>query len=155
MFSVLKTFLKKLFKLIDILILSRREYTTLLNIAHESFSASLYLEKSKVLTDLGIYILVITLGEKGALLIFQNNSYYIPTIKLKNVEDTTGAGDAFSTGFIYEYLRIKKKNPENLKRCVEVGNFVASKCIQTLGARKGIPSGKDVEFFKKNLNNKI
>lgn len=51
------------------------------------------------------------------------------------VVDTTGAGDLFSSGFLYGYL-----NGMPLQRCAELGNLLGSTCIQSIGAE--IPEEK-------------
>jgi ribokinase len=48
--------------------------------------------------------------------------------------DTTGAGDAFATGFIYGLLQNK-----NMETCGQLGNIVARSSIMKLGAREGLP----------------
>ncbi|MEM4503881.1 MAG: PfkB family carbohydrate kinase, partial [Archaeoglobaceae archaeon] len=54
------------------------------------------------------------------------------------VVDTTGAGDAFNAGFLYGYLKGK-----DLETCGKLGNYVASLCIQHVGARNGLPYSVD------------
>lgn len=147
--------IKNLLRNLDILILSKREYLTLLKVSPEEISERIFVQKSKVLFHFGITILIITMGNKGALLLHHNKAYNIPSIEVENIADTTGAGDAFSAGFIYEYLQVKDNRPSKLQKCVAVGNFVAGKCIQRLGARNGIPSQQEIELFKEELNNKI
>jgi len=49
--------------------------------------------------------------------------------------DTTGAGDAFATGFLYGLL--KGKGPEE---CGHLGDMVARFCITKQGARQGFPT---------------
>jgi len=52
----------------------------------------------------GAKIGIVTCGDKGAYLATENARYTIPSFKTK-VVDLTGAGDAFSAGFLAEYLR--------------------------------------------------
>lgn len=49
--------------------------------------------------------------------------------------DTTGAGDAFATGFLYGLLRGK-----GLEECGRIGNIVARFSITKVGARQGLPT---------------
>ncbi|GAG40204.1 unnamed protein product, partial [marine sediment metagenome] len=49
--------------------------------------------------------------------------------------DTTGAGDAFATGFLYGLLRGKK-----LEECGHLGDIVARFSISQIGARDGLPT---------------
>ena len=63
-----------------------------------------------------------------------NNEYIIES-KPGHREDTTGAGDAFATGFLYGLL--KEKSPEE---CVRLGDIVAQFSISEMGARQGLPT---------------
>ncbi len=49
--------------------------------------------------------------------------------------DTTGAGDAFATGFLYGLLKGK-----GLEECGRLGDIVAQFCISKIGARQGLPT---------------
>jgi len=53
--------------------------------------------------------------------------------------DTTGAGDAFATGFLYGLL-----NGKGLEECGRLGNIVAQFSIAKLGAREGLPASNDL-----------
>ena len=50
-------------------------------------------------------------------------------------KDTTGAGDAFATGFLYGLL-----NKKGLETCGELGTIVAQFSIAKIGARAGLPT---------------
>ena len=134
----------KLLEKIDIFILSQREFTTLLNITKE-LDEKIIVEKAKSLLECGIKVLVITMGEKGAFLLTDKESELISSAKVNQVIDTTGAGDAFSAGFIYGYVKNLSYAFEDLKRNVKIGNLVAGKCIQKLGARNGIPTSEQLK----------
>jgi len=59
---------------------------------------------ARLFTEWGADIGIVTLGEKGAVVATKKRSYNIPAFPTK-VKDTTGAGDAYSSGFLAEYLR--------------------------------------------------
>ncbi|HIP25795.1 MAG TPA: carbohydrate kinase family protein [Archaeoglobus profundus] len=123
--------LSKLLKFTDVVIMSKDEFNVL-NVREE---------------DILQYIdtLVITLGEMGSKAITKDGEFYQPAFKVK-VVDTTGAGDAFSAGFIYGLM---KNLPLDL--CLKIGNYIASYNIQYYGARN-FPSKENVEsFIKKEL----
>jgi len=90
-------------------------------------------EGAELLLHEGAGIVAVKLGEKGCYVTDGSQSHMVPPYKAK-VVDTTGAGDAFCAGFLYGL--IKKKD---LYECGCLGNFVASKCIATVGARTGLP----------------
>jgi len=49
---------------------------------------------------------------------------------VKTVVDTTGAGDAYSAGFLYGWA-----TDRSLEDCARYGTYCATKVIQQLGAR--------------------
>ena len=55
-------------------------------------------------TEWGADIGIVTLGEKGAVVTTKDKKFRVPAFPAK-VEDCTGAGDAYSAGFLVEYLR--------------------------------------------------
>ncbi len=115
----------------DILILNREEA--------EELSGTSYQEAAdKLIQKHGIEILAITLGDKGCIVADKNECHLIPAYKVR-VVDTTGAGDAFTTGFLYGYLKGKK-----LEECGRLGNKVAAYCIQRKGAIEGLPTEKEL-----------
>lgn len=129
---------------IDIFILSQREFSTLLNI-QENLEEKKIVEYANIFLELEIKVLIVTMGERGAFLLTDQGSELIPSVKVSEVIDTTGAGDAFSAGFIYGFVKNLSYAIEDLKQNVKIGNFVAGKCIQKLGARNGIPTSEEVK----------
>ena len=134
--------IKILLEKVDILILSQREFITLMKIKDTRLNIEANQIKINELFKFGIKIIIITMGKKGATLFTQLQSEIIPAIKVDEVIDTTGAGDAFSAGFIYGFAQNRSYQFEDIKINVEFGNFVAGNCIQELGARNGIPKLK-------------
>ncbi|MEM0350288.1 MAG: carbohydrate kinase family protein [Archaeoglobaceae archaeon] len=90
--------------------------------------------------SMGIEVVVVKLGEKGCWIKSKKEELFVPTFKV-NVIDTTGAGDAFNSGFLYGYLKGK-----DLEKCGKLGNYVASLCIQQIGARTGLPKSLPIDF---------
>ncbi len=93
----------------------------------------------------GCHIVVVTLG-KGAS--YKNimatcyirdteNEYMVQPGNQNTISasDTTGAGDAFATGFLYGLL-----NGKDLEGCGHIGNIVARFSISQIGAREGLPT---------------
>ena len=74
--------------------------------------------------------IVITRGDKGAISI--NNDELVECNAQKNldIKDLTGAGDLFAAGYLHGYI-----NKFSSKECLEKGNELSSKIIQTIGAR--------------------
>jgi len=132
---------------IDILIMSKREYNTLVNTEQNILEPDYVLKSSKNLFKFGIKVLIITLGSDGAYILTEEREEIIPVAFVKDVVDTTGAGDAFSAGFIYSFVQNLSYEFEDLKRNVKLGNHVAGKCIQKLGARNGIISQYELKNY--------
>ena len=57
------------------------------------------------LKEQGAKNVIVSLGDKGAILIDNNNNVYKENAKIGKVINTVGAGDALVAGFIDEYLR--------------------------------------------------
>ena len=86
----------------------------------------------------GAKIVAVKLGGEGCYVTDGREQHLIDAFKVK-VVDTTGAGDAFCTGFLYGIL-----NDKNLFECGRLGNFVASRCAMKMGARTGLPYTEDL-----------
>ncbi|KXA97780.1 hypothetical protein AKJ38_00205 [candidate division MSBL1 archaeon SCGC-AAA259I14] len=93
-----------------------------------------YRKGARRLIEEGSEIVAVKLGEKGCYVTDGEDNFLVEPYKVE-VVDTTGAGDAFSAGFLYGLIK-----GNNLRKCGEIGNFVASKCIEKSGARAGLPS---------------
>ncbi len=120
-----KDFLSLIQNDLDILFANEKEILEL--ISSSEFSMTEIAEFLKQKKDL---IGVITRSEEGCA-IFQNNKFFeSKAIKVDNLIDTTGAGDAFAAGFLYAL-----SNDLPLKKAAEIGNILASKIIQKFGAR--------------------
>lgn len=77
----------------------------------------------------GVDIVCLTLGSKGVKLSQKGKPIIqLPAIKIEVIQDATGAGDAFWSGFLFAY--IKKKPIEN---CLEVAIQLAALKLQNVG----------------------
>jgi ribokinase len=147
--------IKELLKQIDILILSEREFKTLFNFSEIELNEILIKERSSTFFSLGIKAIILTLGRKGAFLLTSEHNEIIKPSHVSSVVDTTGAGDAFSAGFIFGLIHDFCLDFEHLLNNIKIGNFVAGQCIQKLGARNGIPKREKLDGFLINANKKI
>ena len=75
-------------------------------------------------------LVVITRGEKGSIVINQDEIVECESKKNLNIKDLTGAGDLFAAGFLNGYI---KNLP--LQQSLEIGTDMSSKIIQKIGAR--------------------
>jgi ribokinase len=97
-----------------------------------------YRRGAEFMLDLGVKIVAVKLGSRGCYVTDGNEQFMVEPFPVKAV-DTTGAGDAFNAGFLYGLI-----NNKNLRECGRLGNFVASKSVTKMGARTGLPYGKDL-----------
>ncbi len=100
-------------------------------------------EAARVLIKKGIPIVIITLGERGALITTKEYQKQIPGYKVEKVVDTTGAGDAFNGAFSVAYWL----KGWDLIKSVKYANAAAAIKIQKLGARTGMPHEKELNQF--------
>ena len=91
------------------------------------------------LRDMGASVVVITLGERGVLLLDNEGSAHIPALKTKAV-DTTGAGDAF-IGTLAYFLALNKPLQEGIKRA----NAVAAISVGRMGTQSSFPARAEIE----------
>ncbi len=85
---------------------------------------------AKIIMKMGPRIVIIKKGEHGALLITEKTIFSAPAYPLENINDPTGAGDAFAGGFIGWISKTDDLSEENLKRAVVYGSTLASFCVE-------------------------
>ena len=71
-------------------------------------------------------ICIITLGEKGAMVMNNKKNIIIPTkpVLKENIIDSVGSGDIFSAAFGYKYVKTN-----NIKESCKYANNIAYKCL--------------------------
>ena len=92
-----------------------------------------YRDGAKELNDIGAEIVAVTLGGDGCYIRTKGGEISVPASSAE-VVDTTGAGDAFCAGFLCGLL-----GGRSLDYCGRMGNRVAAKCVEAVGARTGLP----------------
>jgi 2-dehydro-3-deoxygluconokinase len=134
----MKKVLMKIIKRTDIILPGIEEAEILLGIKEPQKAAK---EFYKIMKG----IVVLKLGEKGALYYDGNTMEIIPAFEIEEVVDPIGAGDAFAAGLIAGFLKGMK-----LKNAVELANLVGAYCVTVKGDIEGLPSWKEVEVIKGN-----
>jgi sugar/nucleoside kinase (ribokinase family) len=99
-------------------------------------------EMAKYFKDQGCDVVGIKMGDQGSIVLSDSECFEVPIFKV-DVVDTSGAGDAFVSGF----LAGVSKGWE-LKRCARFGNAVASFCVQAIGTTTGIRSFDEMQKFQ-------
>ena len=116
--------LEKILKRTHILFLNKKEVKLLTGMD--------YNEGANLLVEIGVPVVVVTLGREGSKVYTENGQIHHETKELKAV-DTTGAGDSFAAGFITGFF-----NKKDLKECLELGDQSASNCIMKMGSLEGM-----------------
>lgn len=89
--------------------------------------------------DWGAKIICLTKGKEGVVVSDGKITFFKPANYIEEVVDTTGAGDAFWSGFLFAYL-----NKLSLEKCVNIGQQVATLKLKHLG-----PFPKDFDLLSK------
>jgi sugar/nucleoside kinase (ribokinase family) len=82
-------------------------------------------------------LFVMTRSEQGSVIVNRDRSFVQEATRVEKVLDSTGAGDAYTAGFLYGWT-----NDKSLEDCAKLGTFCATNVIQQVGARieKGLIS---------------
>jgi sugar/nucleoside kinase (ribokinase family) len=75
-------------------------------------------------------IFVLTRSEKGSVIVTKQETIVLPARRIEKLVDATGAGDAYTAGFLYAWT-----SGRSLRESGEVGTSCAATVIQQVGAR--------------------
>ena len=139
-YKLMKKFLSKT----DILILNRDEATELvLREKHKLKTKRPSMQDLlKAIYQIGPKIIVITSGEKKSFAFDGKNIYSQKPMMVKTV-NTTGAGDAFHSGFVASLIY----RPNDIKRALKWGTANATSVIRKIGAQNGILNLKSIKHY--------
>lgn len=141
-------------KNINVFIVNQEEASELLNIPYENID-----EIFKKFDEIIDGIAIITKGPDGSLASDGKNIYSAGTFKEKEIVDRTGAGDAFSSGFVAG-LMLKNygtASTEKIKYALTLASANATSKVEHTGAKKGLLTKSQFESEErfKNLEIKI
>ncbi|MEO8711664.1 MAG: ribokinase [Parafilimonas sp.] len=97
-------------------------------------------QAAKILSAKGIETVIITLGEEGALLYYNNEYNLIPARKVI-AADTTAAGDVFNGA-----LAVALSEEKSLEEAITFANNAAAISVTRLGAQASAPYRSELEF---------
>ncbi|MGQ4833976.1 MAG: carbohydrate kinase family protein [Candidatus Asgardarchaeia archaeon] len=131
--------IKELTPVSEFLILSETELKSIVwNVESFDVAARFFLNK-------GAKGVIFTRGPRGALLYTHDTKYVIASYKTIPI-DTTGAGDAFTAGFAFGFVRGYK-----IEEALGYATACAAMAITKVGARAGLPRLEELlEFVNKN-----
>ncbi|MCK9427007.1 MAG: carbohydrate kinase family protein [Ignavibacteriaceae bacterium] len=118
--------LYKIFDSLDVLIINAHEYCEMIKKPYEEID---FKNLELTLPYLKNRILIITDAEKGSFGYFKNEKYFQEAVKPKKIVDTTGGGDAYTAGFIAQYLKSK-----DIKSSMKLGAKYAAEKLSRIGA---------------------
>lgn len=94
--------------------------------------------------------IIVTLEEKGALYVHNNQVKIMPGLKVE-AKDTTGAGDIFHGAFTYGIA-----NHYDIEKCVTLANIAGGLSVTKVGSRLSVPSLSEViEEYNKKINSMV
>ncbi len=82
-------------------------------------------------------VVILTRGARGSLILSGEQRITISAVPVKDVVDTTGAGDLYAAGFLHGYT-----HNMSLQQCGDLGSACAAEIIQHIGARSLKPLGE-------------
>lgn len=89
--------------------------------------------------------LIITLGSEGAYVIVNQKRYHLKPPIVEVITDTTGAGDFYTSGFLFGFI-----NGYSLDVCSKIANVLAKNIISHVGVYLDSSVKKEVEEILKN-----
>jgi ribokinase len=109
---------------------------------------------AKILLSRGAKNVIVTLGEKGALVVSSNQATHVDTYKI-DVVDTTAAGDAFIGGFAFKILESDSMQSDihqqadalQIVEAVKYANACGALAATKFGAQPSLPTKEDVGKF--------
>ena len=96
---------------------------------------------SRALLSRGPRAVVVTLGEKGALVTTEEDSFVVPAPRVRAV-DTTGAGDAFNGA-----LAVALTEGEPLSAAVKFANYAGALAVTKYEVIPALPTRRELEDF--------
>lgn len=104
-------------------------------------SSGSFEEMAESLYKKGIENVIVTLGEKGCMLVNEEGIKHFPAPPFSPV-DTTGAGDSFVAG-----ITVAISEGKSLEKAIKFASYVAGVTISKEGAQTSLPDRKTVEFY--------
>ncbi|KUG25913.1 ribokinase [hydrocarbon metagenome] len=94
---------------------------------------------AKVLLEKGVKNVLVTVGERGAILVNTEGTKKFEARKM-NAIDTTAAGDSFNGALAYSL-----SNGRTLDEAIQFANYAAALSVTKMGAQTSMPTLKEVE----------
>ena len=104
---------------------------------------------SEILEDMGIQLVVVTLGAQGAFYRWRGRTGQVPGKEIE-AADTNGAGDAFLGALLYRLTRrgdspLEGLTQSELEEALDFSNRAAALTCSRAGAIPAMPTGEELE----------
>jgi ribokinase len=127
-----------MFRYIDLFIPNETELSTFCGIPVTDIASA---EKAAAAMQAkGVGKLIVTMGSKGALILEDGPSVFVPANKVKAV-DTTAAGDTFCGA-----LCVAISEGKSLREAAEFACAASALTVQKMGAQNSIPFRKEINI---------
>ena len=132
----------EMLRYVDILIPNEHELAQISGM--ETATDEQVLLAGRRLCALGVSVVIVTMGERGAALITPDSARVYPGYPVK-VTDTTAAGDSFLGGFVFALER-----GCGVEQAVDVGQRTGSLTVQRRGAQTAFPTLGELSAWMKD-----
>ncbi len=103
------------------------------------------LDQAKLFREMGAKTVLITMGDRGTILLGQEGYLEADTFKIEYV-DGTGGGDAFAAGYILGMIGGKSE-----RECLILGSAAGASCVRAIGTTTGVFTASELrDFLSKN-----
>lgn len=92
--------------------------------------------------DLGVKMVIIKDGSRGALICTKTGIERVPGFKVETIVDTVGAGDGFAAGVLSGLLE-----EQPIRDCVRRGNAIGAIQVMSPGDNEGLPDREKLTAF--------
>lgn len=134
-----KAFDRAILKHVDLITPNESETRILLGLAPDDPTPTV--ELARALLGLGVKRVVVTLGQRGALIVTPEHSELIPALTIRAL-DATGAGDSFNAS-----LAVRLAQGMGLNDAVCEANAAGAYTCMHLGVVNGLPTQKELAVF--------
>jgi len=118
--------LRETLSLVDCLVINDAE-------ARELADEPNLVRAASIIRNMGPKTLIIKKGEHGALLFHEDKVFSAPAYPLEDIQDPTGAGDAFAGGLAGHLTREGRFDEDALRRSIIFGSTLASFAVEAFG----------------------
>lgn len=147
-FEIVRRFSKEIVRIldkVDVCFCNEDEALEVSQLSSVSCGTDYVRQSARFMLDRAVHLaVVVTLGEHGCRLFTPGgDETCVPAHTLDHVVDTTGAGDAFSAGFLWGVLQ-----GFQLIKCLEVGNLTGAAVVQSVGSEI---SDEKLQWLRKRM----